>query len=73
MRKAWEIKKEDKPAQERLASELSISPIVAQLLINRNIKTLQEAENFLKPGLIKLHDPLLLKGVRRAVARIKEA
>ncbi|MFC1807730.1 single-stranded-DNA-specific exonuclease RecJ [Candidatus Omnitrophota bacterium] len=73
MRKTWKIKKNDEKAQKILSDKLSISPIISQLLINRGIDTPEKAEEFLRPSLLKLHDPFLMKGAKRAVARIKKA
>ena len=73
MRKTWHIKPKDTAAQKRLAECLSISPIAAQLLINRNINSPKDAEGFLNPSLLSLHDPFLMKGMKPAVSRIKKA
>ena len=62
MRKLWQIREVDESMQKELAENLSISPIIAQLLINRNIKTPKEADEFLNPSLVNLHDPFLMKG-----------
>ncbi|MDK2835584.1 MAG: single-stranded-DNA-specific exonuclease [Thermosediminibacterales bacterium] len=58
---------------ERLLKNNMISPVLAHLLVNRNIKTLEEAEKFLNPKLDYLYDPFLLKDMKKAVNRIKRA
>jgi single-stranded-DNA-specific exonuclease len=73
MRKIWRIRQPDPVRQQILASELKISNITAQLLINRGITNSSEASNFLKTTLASCHDPMLLKGMNRAVSRIREA
>jgi len=73
MRKTWQIKQRGGSLQQELARELAIPPIVAQLLINRKIATVEEAEAFLHPSLLKLNDPFLMKGMDQAVSRIKKA
>ncbi len=73
MKKIWQIKEEDSIIQDRLAKALSISPIIAQLLVNRNIRRVEDAEFFLNPSLLNLHDPFLMKSMAQAVARIKKA
>ncbi|NQT96020.1 MAG: single-stranded-DNA-specific exonuclease RecJ, partial [Candidatus Omnitrophica bacterium] len=73
MRKTWNIREHDKILQKELADKLSIPPIVAQLLINRNIDTSEKAQSFLHPSLLKLHDPSLMKGMDCATSRIKKA
>jgi single-stranded-DNA-specific exonuclease len=57
----------------RLASKLGISPVTAQLLVNRNIQSPEEARAFLRPALNDLHDPLALPDAERAAQRLHEA
>jgi len=71
--KLWDVKKPACQLQEILARELNISPIIAQLLINRGITSVSSAQEFLKSDLNALHDPFLLKDMDKAVLRIKEA
>ena len=73
MRKTWQISEEDLDSGKRLIDAISVSPIIAQLLINRNIRTAKEAELFLNPSLLNLHDPFLMKSMEPAVLRIKRA
>jgi single-stranded-DNA-specific exonuclease len=56
-----------------LAQALSIPPAIARVLVNRKILTEEAARAFLFGGLEALHDPYLMKGMDRAVARIEEA
>lgn len=56
-----------------LAQALSIPPIIARILVNRKILTEGAARAFLFGELEALHDPYLMKGMDRAVARIQEA
>ena len=74
MNKNWVIKA---PGNEEeitsLASELGIDRPLAQLLIQRNIKTYKEAREFFRPDLSNLHDPFLMKDMDRAIQRILEA
>ena len=73
MRKDWIIKKTNPQEQVKLCNALKIDPIVAQILLNRHIHSTQEAGQFLKPDLSSLQDPFLLKGMKRAVERIRQA
>jgi single-stranded-DNA-specific exonuclease len=73
IRKRWCIKAQDEISNKVLTEELNINPAIAQLLINRNIKTPNEAALFLKCGLKDLHSPSLLKDIDKAVGRIKKA
>ena len=71
--KSWFVKKPDYRLQEVLSRELNISPIIAQVLINRGITDASSAIKFLKSDLNALHDPFLLKDMDKAVFRIREA
>jgi single-stranded-DNA-specific exonuclease len=56
-----------------LAAALDIPPAIARVLVNRKIATEEAARAFLYGGLDRLHDPYLMKGMDRAVARIGAA
>jgi len=74
MRKNWNIKE---PAgtyeAETLAKALNIERPVANLLIQRGIKTSEQAIAFFKPEFTQLHDPFLMKDMDIAVERIESA
>ena len=64
------------PADDRcepLAKSVRISPLLAQVLINRGISDSEEASVFLRPKLTELIDPDLMPGIEPAVQRIKQA
>ncbi len=72
--KKWIVKEPGNPALVRqLTSELGIDQTLANLLVQRNIKSHSEARAFLKPQLDQLHDPFLMKDMDRAVARLTKA
>ncbi|UCH81756.1 MAG: single-stranded-DNA-specific exonuclease RecJ, partial [Nitrospiraceae bacterium] len=56
-----------------LSREASISPVLAQILINRDIKDAASIKEFLSPSLEKMHDPFLMPDMDRAVLRIKKS
>jgi single-stranded-DNA-specific exonuclease len=56
-----------------LAEELNISPVLAQLLVQRGISTFDDARVFFRPDLSQLHDPFLMADMDKAVARLSEA
>jgi single-stranded-DNA-specific exonuclease len=68
--KKWQVKPPDYTQQQILAHELNVSPITAQLLLNRGILTCDEARLFLSSDLNQLHDPFLLPDMDKAVERI---
>ncbi len=73
MQKAWEITSIDKSKCEGFSKALNVSPLLAHLLLNRNILTTEEARTFLSCSLSSLYDPFLLKDMEKAVDRIESA
>ena len=53
--------------------ELNVSSIIARLLVNRQVESIEEARFFLEADLSCLHDPFLMKGMADAVDRIVKA
>lgn len=58
---------------EQLAGQLGISPILAQVLINRGITDRQQGDVFLKPKLNDLIEPAQMPGMAPAIERLKRA
>ncbi len=56
-----------------LSATASISPVLAQIMINRGLKTAAEIRSFLSPGTAHLTDPFEIEGMRSAVDRITRA
>jgi single-stranded-DNA-specific exonuclease len=74
MDKKWIIKEKGDPRiVKQLAEGLNVSESLANLMVQRNITSLQEAEAFFKPSLDYLHDPFLMKDMNIAVDRISSA
>ncbi len=74
MEKRWIIKKQGDPEKiNMLAKELHIDANLANLLVQRGITNYNEAKDFFRPDLKKLHDPFLMKDMQNAVNRIKSA
>jgi single-stranded-DNA-specific exonuclease len=71
-KKLWVIKPEDDRAGQ-LAKSLKISPLLAQVLINRGVTDAQAGSVFLNPKLTELIQPELVPGASKAVGRIKHA
>lgn len=54
-----------------LIKTLNISPVLAQLLVNRGINSAEEAVKFLNPKLSDLHDPFVFSDMQKAVSLIR--
>ena len=59
--------------QQQLERELNISSAAARMLVVRGIETADEARQFIRPSLDKLHDPFLMKDMDQAVERLHRA
>ena len=64
---------EEKEAAEALGTKMSISPILAQILIKRGITTESAAKRFFRPQLNDLINPFLMKDMDVAVDRLNDA
>ncbi len=74
LEKKWIVKEPGNPALVRqLSADLGIDQTLANLLVQRNIKTQAEARAFLRPQLDQLHDPFLMKDMDKAVDRLVSA
>ena len=71
-KKQWVITPPDDRA-DSLAKSLRVSPLLAQVLINRQIYEADTADSFLKPKLTDLISPEQMPGSKEAVSRIKQA
>jgi single-stranded-DNA-specific exonuclease len=71
--KLWHLRPADPAANNRLAAAAKISPVVAQLLLNRGIKEAAAARRFLESPLAGLHPPQALPGIEAAAERILKA
>ena len=70
----WQVKEVTDPeAVVRLSAELGIDSVLSTLLVQRGIKTFEQARAFFRPSLESLHDPFLMKDMDKAVARLRKA
>lgn len=74
MQKRW-VKQEKADAQkvEKLSKELSVSPILAGMMLRRELESFADTKNFFRPNLLHLHDPFLMKDMPEAIERIERA
>ncbi|MFA6592422.1 MAG: single-stranded-DNA-specific exonuclease RecJ [Bacteroidales bacterium] len=72
--KKWLLKPSADPEKvTRLATELGIDKVLAELLVKRGVETFDEARSFFRPSLDNLHDPFLMKDMDAAVDRLSKA
>ncbi|NND62350.1 MAG: single-stranded-DNA-specific exonuclease RecJ [Flavobacteriaceae bacterium] len=65
-----------KPEPQKVADlsvALGVDANIATLLVQRGIETYEQAQEFFRPSLEKLHDPYLMKDMDTAVMRIEKA
>jgi len=71
MQKRWVLKERGNPEKvAALSAELGIGPVLAELLVQRDVNTFEEAKDFFRPTLDQLHDPFLMKDMDKAVERV---
>jgi single-stranded-DNA-specific exonuclease len=70
--KRWNITPPN-PMAATLAAQLKVSPLVAQILLNRGIDNAEAGQTFLRPTLKLLHDPSLIPNLDIASERIAKA
>lgn len=74
MHKRWVIQS---PKQLERVAELTqvlgTPPFLSAILVHRGVETFEQAKNFFRPSLEGLHDPFLMKGMHKAVARLIQA
>lgn len=71
-RKRWNLAPAHEAAKD-LAARLKVSPLVAQILLNRGMADPGDCQKFLRPTLKDLHDPSLLAGLPKAAERVARA
>ena len=70
----WTVREPGDPEKvDRLATELGVDRVLAELLVQRGVETFQQARAFFRPSLEDLHDPFLMKDMDKAVERLHEA
>ena len=70
----WILKEAADPEKvNRLAAEVGIDKVLAELLVKRGVETFEESRAFFRPSLSNLHDPFLMKDMDVAVERLHKA
>lgn len=74
MDKLWNLKPQgDINDIKHLSAALNVNMVIADLLVQRGIKTFNEAKSFFRPRLTDLHNPYLMKDMDKAVERLEIA
>ena len=72
--KKWILKEgTDQDVVRQLSSELGVDPVLAELLVQRGVRTFEQARAFFRPSLNDLHDPFLMQDMDKAVERLHHA
>jgi single-stranded-DNA-specific exonuclease len=69
----WQLPSPDPREVAALSSALGIAAPAAGILVHRGLRDPAAARRFLHPSLSDLHDPLAMRDMPRAVARLREA
>lgn len=67
------LTKEEQRLETELASKYANCPPISELLVQRGITSVDEAERFFHPSLKDLHDPFLMPDMDKAVNRLNRA
>lgn len=66
----WHIREPDPILVLKLQKEFHAPEIIARVLANRNIRSLEESRPFFSPDLSQLHDPFLMLNMEKAAERV---
>jgi single-stranded-DNA-specific exonuclease len=69
--KRWTYLEADETLVNELQSQLKIHPVLCKLLVLRNITTFEDAKDFFRPSLEKLHNPFLMQDMDRPSCGLK--
>jgi len=67
------LTQEEQKIETALAQRYASCPPVSELLVQRGVTSVEEAERFFNPRLKNLHDPYLMPGMDKAVDRLNRA
>ncbi|WP_207496269.1 single-stranded-DNA-specific exonuclease RecJ [Aridibaculum aurantiacum] len=73
MQKRWKIEKADEAKVASLQDALKVHKVLCKMLVQRGFDTFEKAKAFFRPQLSELHDPWLMKDMRKAVDRLLSA
>jgi len=73
MEKRWRILQAEEDRVNDLQQALGINKIICKILVQRGLSTFKDAKSYYRPQLSDLHDPWLMKDMKKAVDRIVQA
>ena len=73
MQKKWNILEAGREKVQHLAEALGINEHLCKILVQRHIESYDTAKDYFRPKVEQLHNPWLMKDMRKAVDRIEKA
>jgi single-stranded-DNA-specific exonuclease len=73
MQKRWKLLQAEPVKITSLQAALKINRVICKILVQRGFDTFEKAKDFFRPQLTHLHDPWLMKDMKKAVDRILTA
>ncbi|MGI6684988.1 MAG: single-stranded-DNA-specific exonuclease RecJ [Bacillota bacterium] len=70
--KRWFIPSHNSELQLEISKELNISPVLAQLCINRGMATVDDVKNFIRINPQEINDPFAFREMHQAISIIEE-
>ncbi|WP_339147017.1 MULTISPECIES: single-stranded-DNA-specific exonuclease RecJ [unclassified Sutcliffiella] len=69
----WNVKEPKREQVEQLIESMNIAPLIASLLVNRGLDTIDAAKEFLYTDDQDFHDPFLMEDMDKLVQRVNQA
>ena len=73
VQKDWLLKPFETKKINALKNVLKINHVICKLLVQRGIYSYDQAKDYFRPQLEELHDPFLMKGMKKACTRVCKA
>lgn len=73
MNKKWEYYEKDEESVKKIQEEFKVSSLLANIIVNKGLKTKEKIDIFLNPTRDDFHDPYLMPDMEIAVNRIIKA
>ncbi|MGQ9629664.1 MAG: single-stranded-DNA-specific exonuclease RecJ [bacterium] len=73
MGKIWQINRADEGIKRKLVQDADVSPIMAEILVNRGIRDAPSCRKFLHPSPEDLYDPLSMRDMAKALGCIRKS